>query len=274
MKIKRFNQFVFESFSSVNEGGKVFDDTKKIKLEYVDATIKDIEEKLLSPLGLRLGKNAIKLGSAGHADVSGDIDFGVIGKDLDELYDTLKMKFPRNETNFIKGLEVLSTSWPISGDKGLVQVDMIPVYNKKWTEFIYKYPEGSKYKSAHRNWLMMAVLSAIRENEIKDPNTDEVLSYDGFLLNLNKGLFSMKKDYHGKTKTLKHGNIVEEKLKTIDPIELVHFVFGKRYKLEDVETFEKAYSIINREDFKWRNNKKTIKENLKKFLIRADLKLP
>lgn len=274
MRIKSFNQFVFESFDPINEGGKVFDDASKIRKENVDATIKDIEENLFPSLGLSLDKNVIKLGSAGHADLSGDIDFGVIGIPLEDLHETMKVKFPDKEINFMKGLEVLSTTWPIKGGDGEVQVDLIPVYDKEWTKFVYGYPEGSKYKSAHRNWLFMAVLSAIKENVERDADTDEPVAYDGFMMNLNKGLFAIKKNYQGKTKILKHGQIVEEKLITMDPDKFVKFVFGKEYGQKDVETFEDCLHIINKSEFKWQDNIEDIKKNLKKFLDRVKLPIP
>jgi len=275
MRIKNFEQYIFESYSPLNEGGRVFgDDTRKINKDEVAGTISDIEERLFPSVGLN-SKNIIKVGSAGHADVSGDIDFGVVGKDLEILKGILEMKFPNNKINFIKGLEVLSIEWPIGKDKknGKVQVDFFPVYDKNWSAFIYKYPTDSKYKSAHRNWLFMAVLSTIK-TDIEKAETGEELSYDGYMMNLNKGLFSIKKDYQGKTKILKHGEIVEEKLVTTDPNKFVEFIFGKGYKPEDVRTFEACWHIINKKDFKWHDNLGEIKKNLKKFLERVKLPIP
>jgi len=282
MRLKSFRQHVSEraailiAHNAIFEGGKVFhDETKRINKDQVDATISDIEKNLFPTLGLKLDNNVIRLGSSGHSETSGDIDFGIIGMDLSKLHDLIKSKFS-NKTNFIKGLEVLSIEWPIEGDEenGLVQLDFIPVYDRDWTEFIYKYPTESKYKSAHRNWLFMAVLSSIRNNVEKDETTDEPLSYDGYMLNLNKGLFSMKKDYQGKTKILKHGQIVDDKLITTNPKEFVEFVFGKGYKPKDVRTFEECWHIINNDNFKWIDNIDDIKKNLKKFLSRVELPIP
>ena len=272
--VQSFGHYVFERYNPLFEGGNVFDNVNKINKEDVDATINDIKDRLFPSLGLEFDKNVISIGSAGHADVSGDIDFGVIGKDLQELYATLQSKFPQHKSNVMKGLEVLSTEWPIRGDeKNLVQVDFIPVYDRAWTEFVYRYPEGSDYKSAHRNWVMMAILSTIKDNVEQDED-DQPLSYEGYTMNLNKGLFSIKKDYHGKTKILKHGQIVEEKLVTTDPDKFVKFVFGDSYGPEDVRTFEDCWHIIGKSDFKWRDKISEIKENLKKFLDRVELPIP
>lgn len=270
MRIKRFNQFVFEN---LNEGGKIFPDTSKINKEDVDATVKDINDNLLSTLGLELGKTVIRIGSAGHKDVSGDIDLGLIGIDLEKAHSILVDKFPDNEINFIKGLEVLSIAWPIHGSNDLVQVDMMPVYHKEWTEFVYGFPEGSKYKSAHRNWLFMAILASIKNN-VKTDDSGEELSYDGYMMNLNKGLYSIKKDYHGKTKILKHGQIIEEKFITANPDKFVKFVFGNEYRPDDVRTFEESWSITKKSDFKWHDKLDVIVENLKKFLDRVELPIP
>lgn len=276
MRIKLFNQFILESFNPLNEGGKIFDSTTTIRLEEVDPTIKDLEEHFLSKLGLEIGKNVIRIGSAGHTDISGDIDFGIVGIPIEDLHKTVVDKFPDTEVNFMKGLEVLSIVWPIANDvdDDFVQVDMMPVYHKEWSEFVYKFPKDSKYKSAHRNWLMMAILSTIKKNVESDPETGKELEYDGYMMNLNKGFYSMKKDYHGKTKILKHGETVDEKLITTDPEKFVKFVFGKRYKPEDVRTFEDCMHIINKSDFKWKHKVHEIKKNLKKFLERVSLIIP
>lgn len=276
--VKSFGVYVFEKYNpmALLEGGKVFDDTQKINKDDVDRTIEDIKERLFRPLGLKIGENVIKVGSAGHAEVSGDIDFGVIDKNLEELKDTLELKFPDNKVNYLKGLEVLSIEWPINADSdkyGMVQVDMIPVYNKAWTEFVYRYPEGSAYKSAHRNWLMMAILSTIKENVEQDEN-EVPISYDGVMMNLNKGMFSITKNYQGKTKILKHGETIKEELVTNDPDKFVRYVFGQDYTPDDVKTFEDCWHIITESDFKWHDKLEEIKENLKKFLNRVNLEIP
>jgi hypothetical protein len=271
MRIKRFRQF---NESLLLEGGNVFFGTRKILKSSVEPTVDDIADRLFAKVGLALGKNAIRIGSAGKADVSGDIDFGVEGMDLKELRSKICSEIPSVKTNMLDGLEVLSVKWPIEGTHSMVQVDFVPVYSRKWSEFVYKYPDGSKYKSAHRNWLIMSILSSIRSNVEYDPETKEPVEYDGYIMNLNKGLFSMRKDYHGKTKILKHGVLTDEKLITSDPDEFVKFVFGAEYKPEDVGTFESAVRIVEKPDFKWHDNLEDIVENLEKFLDRAGLAIP
>lgn len=272
--VHSFGHYVFEKYNPLFEGGKVFDDTQRINKDDVDRTIGDIKKRLFPALGLN-DENTFKVGSAGHTETSGDIDFGVIGKNLEELKGTMELKFPENKTNFLKGLEVLSIEWPINGSEkyGMVQVDFVPVYNRAWTEFVYRYPEGSAYKSAHRNWLIMAILSTIKENEEFDEN-DQPISYDGVSMNLNKGMFSITKNYRGKTKILKHGQVEDKELVTDDPDKFVSYVFGRGITPDDVKTFEDCWHIINTSDFKWAEKIEDIKQNLKKFLSRVNLEVP
>lgn len=259
----------FKQYTELNEGGKVFDGTEEVLRAEVDDIESDVRKRLFVPLGIE--DKAKRIGSAGHKDVSGDIDFGVSDIDLEILYDKIQDKFKDLGVNFIKGIEVLSVSWPFDGKH--VQIDMIPIYDDKWSYFIYKFPIGSKYKSAHRNWMLMAILSTIK-NDIKKDEDGNVISYSGYILNLNKGIFSMNKNYIGKTKILKHGKIENEKLLTTDPTEAVRMIFGDEYSPEDVETFEQCARIIRNSDFRWKDRVEDIKENLVRFLNRAGLEVP
>ena len=98
-----------------------------------------------------------------------------------KIYELLSEKLPEAlgfdpELKLMKGLKIVSVGWPIEGDpeRGIVQLDLISVSNMEWAEFIYYSPDykmgESKYKSAHRNWLLAAILSARREILSKDEN--------------------------------------------------------------------------------------------------------
>ena len=268
--LKRFNQYINENY--LLEGGNAVHDTNRISIDDVPFTIDDIYKNMFPLLGIKKS-DTIRLGSSGHSETSGDIDFGIMNTDLSVLHDKFLKVFSSEESHFMKGIEVLSVTWPINKSSKKVQVDFLPVYDKKWTEFIYNYPDKSKYKSAHRNWLLMAILSSIKDNIKKDEN-DNILSYDGYILNLNKGLFSMHKSYVGKTKVLKHGTIENEEHITSDPKEFLNLVFNKDVFEKDIKTFEDCWKLIHSNNFRWIKKLSAIKEKLLEFLNRAELKIP
>lgn len=268
--IKRFKQYINENY--LFEGGNAVHDTKRISIEDVPSTINDIYENMFPKLEIK-ETDSIRLGSSGHTETSGDIDFGIMLTDLSAINDKFIVAFPKEESHFMKGIEVLSVTWPINKSNERVQVDFLPVYDKDWTKFIYKYPENSKYKSAHRNWMLMAILSSIRDNVVKDENGN-VTAYDGYFLNLNKGLFSMHKSYVGKTKLLKHGTMDDEVHITSDPKEFLNFAFGKDVMEKDVNSFENCWNLINSNNFRWKKQIQLIKDNFIDFLDRAELKIP
>lgn len=268
MRIFRFDEF------KLFEGGKALETTRRILKDEVHRTVKDIEERLLRFLKIKEHK---VLGSAGHKPDSGDIDIGV--KDFivdDAVVSAVKVQFPDYECKWMKGLEVLSVSWPIKGkkDNGFVQVDIIPIKNESWTDFVYKFPEDSKYSSSHRNWMIAAIVSVIEE-DVKKNDDGEVLECSGYMFKLNDGLWKVRKSFVGKDgKVIKTYKKLNERKITDDPRQFVKFVFGERTEPEEVETLESCLDIINSSNFKWRNNLEDIKEKYKTFLDRVSLRHP
>lgn len=267
MRILSFAKF------ALFEGGKALEQVRRILKDEIPETIKDVEAKLLPVVG---SKNYKVMGSAGHKPDSGDIDFGLMDVEVDEvLVSRLKQKFPDREIEFMKGLEVLSMSWPIEGDEknGMVQIDMIPVKNEEWSDFVYGFPEGSRYTSSHRNWLLAAITAVMRDSERKDDDGN-VLGYTGHMFKLNDGLFKVEKSYEGKTKILKASKKISEEKITDDPSKFVKLLFGDKFKPSDVVTVEQCVNIMKGPDFKWKDKMDDIKDYYSKFLERVSLQFP
>jgi len=278
------------------EGGNAIDMVRPIKQSEVAPTLAAIEEVVLPELGLDgFGKDCMLIGSAGKKkddwDESGDIDIGFAVDSFVEnntinneqapkhLYDMLRRKFPMYQAKWMRGLEVVSFGYPIANDpvKGYVQIDFIPVKDMKWAKFIYYSPDyrndESKYKSAHRNWLLAAIISQIVEDEEFDADGNK-LGYSGYMLRLNDGLSKIRKSYVGKTKLLKNARKVKDVPVTKSPTEFVKFLFGDGIKPADVGTFENAWRIINDPDFRWADRVGDIKDALENFLRRVKLPIP
>lgn len=264
MRIYRFAEF------SLLEGGKALDGVRRILREEVPAIISDVEAKLLPVIGASDHKI---LGSAGKKEDSGDIDFGVIGVEVDEnLEERVREAFPDLDVNFMKGLEVLSVGWPIKGG-GTVQIDILPIKNEMWSDFVYKFPEGSAYTSSHRNWLMAAITASMRVSEEKDEEGN-VTDYVGHMFKLNDGLYKVEKTYRGKTKLLKSSKKLSEEKITDDPREFVKMLFGGKFKMSDVGTVEQCINIMKGPDFRWKDRLDNIKDYYRKFLERVSLPYP
>ena len=182
----------------------------------------------------------------------------------------------------MKGLGIVSLGWPIQGDfrKGIVQLDLIPVSNMEWAKFIYYSPNykiaESKYKSAHRNWLLTAILASRRKIIKVDPE-GQVLDYDSPVLMLSDGLFWHTKSYAGKIKNrLKNPKKIEgsERFVTRNPQEFIDFTLGPGYTPEEVKTFEQVFYIINDPSFELYGNLGEIKDKFKEYLERTGLEIP
>lgn len=260
----------FESFV-LNEGGKALTSVRSVSRDEALATIEDLKINLIPKLGFDWNENVLLIGSAGHKEKSHDIDLGIFGKDTHSIQG--KLETLSDEVKFMEGLDILSFAWPIAGSGDHVQVDMIPVVDKKWTEFVYEFPDGSKYKSAHRNWMFSAILSRIIKDK-KHDDAGQLESYTTYVFKLNDGMFKTKKSFIGKTKRLKKAEKESEELVTIKPKEFVKFLFGDEYTKEDVVTFEDVWHIMSDSNFKWKDNLTEIKKEYKTFLKRANLVLP
>jgi hypothetical protein len=186
------------------------------------------------------------------------------------------------EIAFLKGLNIVSIGWPVEGDvtKGIVQLDLIPISSMEWAEFIYYSPNykigESKYKSAHRNWLLAAILAARREVIDNDEN-GEIMDYNSPVLILSDGLFWHTKSYRGKLKSrLKNPKKIEgsERFVTRDPQEFIDFALGRGYTPNDVKTFEALLNIIKSPDFELNQNLPEIKDKFIEYLTRANLEIP
>lgn len=296
----------FSKFIVLNEGGAAIKTSRRIREDEFPKTLESIKKILFPILSIDPNKNKeeyIIIGSIGKKknpeDTSGDLDLGYdsswfarthnvdIKETSTKIYELLSEKLPEAlgfdpELKLMKGLKIVSVGWPIEGDpeRGIVQLDLISVSNMEWAEFIYYSPDykigESKYKSAHRNWLLAAILSARREILSKDEN-DEVMDYNSPVLILSDGLYWHTKSYKGKLKArLKHSKKIEgsERFVTRDPQEFIDFALGRGYKPSDVKTFEDLLKIVKSPDFELKDRLPEIEERFIEYLKRADLDIP
>jgi len=296
----------FNRFNKLNEGGAAIKSSRRIREDEFPGTLEDIKAALFPILGIdpnQQGVEYIVIGSIGKkgdpSETSGDLDIGYDGnwfarkegigyKECSKrIYDILESEVERTlgfypEIKHMPGLNIVSIGWPIEGDanKGAVQLDLIPLSSIEWADFIYYSPDykrnESKYKSAHRNWLLAAVLSARKEILSRDEG-GEVMEYDAPVLILSDGLFWHTKSYKGKIKPrLKHAQKIQgsERFVTNNPQDFIDFSLGRGYTSNDVKTFEDLFKIITSSDFELKDFLPEIKEKYIEYLTRAGLPIP
>jgi hypothetical protein len=288
----------------LNEGGQAIKSSRRIRESEAEKTIDSITEKLLPLLGNpKREKEYIVIGSIGKKknpdDTSGDIDLGIssafvtnhfnVPPDffLETVFEVLKDELPEVlgtddvEIKMMKGINVISIGWPIEGEfsKGTVQLDIIPISDMDWARFIFYSPDyriaESKYKSAHRNWLFQAILSALKEPKTFDEN-GEVLDFDTYAIRLNDGVYKNSKTYKGATKRLKNPQTVpgQSIFITRDPKKLLAMLFGPDVKENEVKTFEDVWKIVTSPNFIYSDKLEKIKENLVKYLTNGGFEIP
>ena len=121
----------------------------------------------------------------------------------------------------------------------------------------------SSFKGAHRNDLLRAIAKVISFQPIKIDNNGNLLTWIQFDLCSN-GMFNCVKtivdenDNHLKwgdtDEDLEIGYAVDlsKKLISADPNEVIKYLIGNKYKINDIDTFEKLLNIIEHDnDFKF-----------------------
>ena len=293
----------FSSFSKLFEGGAAIKSSRPIKESEVEKTIQHMREVLFPLIGDgEFDKDYLLIGSIGKkkspSDTSGDIDLGIAqeflaqkfgisaDQSLQFLYDKLSSELPailgyEPDMKLMKGINVLSIAWPIEGDteNGTVQLDLIPISNMDWAKFIFYSPDyrknESKYKSAHRNWLFQAILSALKNVTKRDENGD-IIDFDTYALRLNDGIYKNKKTFQGATKRLKRPDTVKGQsvFVTRDPQELLDLMFGGGVKPDNVKTFEDVWNIVTSPNFKYSDRVEEIRQDLIRYLNNAGYVIP
>lgn len=294
----------YKEFISINEGGSAIKSSRSIREDEFPETFQSIKSILIPILGIEREDDYLVIGSIGKKpnpeDVSGDLDlgfkwevsakkYGISNKKdlLGKLFEELKTKLPNElgfdpELNLMVGLNILSVGWPIKGDPnfGVVQLDLISLSDLEWAKFAYYSPDyrkgESKYKSAHRNWLFQAILSAMKDIITKDEN-GEPMEIDTYVFDFSDGLFKTRKTFAGKRGRLKNpvkADGSQRELITSNPQAFLNFAMGPGFSPDEVKTFESLLAALKSPKFKNKQNLSEIKDEFKRYLERTPLIMP
>ena len=146
-----------------------------------------------------------------------------------------------------------------------VQVDILFTVTPEFCKFYMYSPseKESSFKGAHRNDLLRAIAKVISFQPIKIDDNGNLLTWIQFDLCSN-GMFNCVKTIVDENDNhLKWGNTDEDleigyavdlskKLISADPNEVIKYLIGNKYKINDIDTFEKLLNIIEHDnDFKF-----------------------
>jgi hypothetical protein len=235
------------------------------------------------------------LGSTGKkpaGQTCGDIDMAIdaakVGANFklkfDEvqpyIYDKLKSKF-KNVVN-MKGLGIISFLYPIPNSDGKFgQVDVMLVDNVDLASFVFHSPDftknESKYKGIYRSMLLMLVIKYMDVNdEVEYFDDGDLKTFTKYSITAKKGLFKQLKTYQGKIGKVKNPRAVKGSDQPITqvPSEIVKLVFGDKYDVSDMNSFESIYKIVTSSDFKHKKHANKIIKAFKDDIIKKGLPLP
>ncbi len=298
--MKTFKSFLTESL--LLEGGKAIKSSVRINQLNVAPTLENIYRNLLPKLGIKQSDTAV-LGSTGKKDPekngteegsSGDIDLGIASgvimkannlSDEDELFDFIKDACKdQKEIQVFKGLEVVSIAYPIVNSDGkqadeYCQVDLMPVDDLAYAAWSYDSPGfgESKYKALYPKEFFYAC-AKVADTKVTDSardGTDTPITWTRLFFDLNKGLMTGTQTVKGKTKEVTKGaKTSDKKVKSTDPKEIVHILFGPKFSPEDVKTWEQVFEVVNSDDFIHKDKLDEIFKIVKTGLERKKVPVP
>ena len=276
--MKSFRQFI-------KEGGKAVSGVSRINQENVDATVKDIFNKVISTL--KLGEKDIGLlGSTGKkkpGESSGDIDVAIDVNSVlranklkkgSEVFDFIEKKVRRvsKAVKASKGFGVISLEWPIVNkdkkQKGQrVQLDLMLVDNLELAKFSFWSPssEESKWKGIYRN-MMLSAIATHMDFEVVEKGFDEEgkeipVTFKRNFIDLKKGLVRGLQTRIGKSGKL----FTKGRKQTLDttviadsPKEIVNALLGPAFNINDANSFESLFKVLSHPKFLYKKNKKDI----------------
>lgn len=282
-----FLNIVYQSLfdkALIKQGGLAVKNVQRIKKEDIPYTVNAIKNLLIKPFfpELNLNIDLFLLGSTGKKQSSGDIDIGIDATKISGTTILEKVKklfafiYSTHLTSEIKinqiTLDMIHLGFPIYNKHGktneLVQVDILLTDYPEFTKFYMYSPKQleSKYKGAHRNDLLRAILNAI-SYEVLQVLDNQVVSWKQYDL-AQDGLYYQTKtlvDPDGNKLKYKdtdedliplYAKVLDSKTISHDVQTVIAFLFGEGFTQQDIDTFQKTFRIIlNNKKFRYRNKR-------------------
>lgn len=280
--------------SIISEGGLAVPDVDRIQKKYIFNTIAKFKKEIIEPLFGDLKDSIFTLGSTGKKASSGDIDLAI---DINALPDKNIL------TNMINLVEVCAKNgynscintfnydmvhiaYPQTGNKSKnVQIDVLFTEVPEYVKFYMYSPDekSSKYKGAHRNDLLNAILKSFSYKSIEKKGREdikwEVIALDeSGLAKCVKSLVDANGNrlkYKNAEPLLKSYAKDEQRIPISTDIDyIIWLTVGEGYSIDDIDSFEKLFDIVkNDSNFRYSKNSEEILKICAESLKESKFKL-
>lgn len=271
----------FTKAEIIVEGGNAVPDVVRINQENSIPTVNKLFSEFLPKLKIKKNHTAI-LGSTGKKapkQSSGDIDVAISATELlkqnnlqtfDDLMDHIVgivkgMKFAFKD---MRALGIISFAYPIVNEDGLqegqkVQVDFMVVKDVKYAAWSFYSPSylESDLKGVYRNFLNFNVAkNAKLEVKKIDPDTKAPIEWSRYWVHNTDGLqYGTQTNVSAKTnKVVKTLRTIEKTTISMKPDDVASFLYGPKYKANDLLTFEACIKAVMSASFPYKDKRKII----------------
>ncbi len=255
------------------EGGKVFKTNSSISKELIPETLTNFYNEVLKPLNIK-NSEWCTIGSTLKKNISNDIDIAVV-KPINEIE-----AFLRNynfEYRNLKGLDILSLSFPITKTDKTVQIDLIPTDNLTYCSWSYHspYEDESNYSATYRNALLESIASEIDKKILSTFDNGDIKKLQKKYFSYSKGLMEKIDSFVGKRgKQVKKHNTLERKCISKDPKYISEYLLGEGTTREHTNSFESIFTRMMSAEFPYKEKIVDIKEKCISILKRKKLDIP
>ena len=298
----------------LTEGGNAVSVASRINQPNVASTLDDIYKNVLPEFKIKKTDTDMYtiLGSAGKKkdnESSGDIDLAI---SIEQVMKGFKLKTkeeamkkiqdivaklgtemakkhghdgqqPKDFFKLMPGLETFSLGYPIDNKDGkqdglFVQLDIMPSDNIDmigWTMSAPHHTESST-KGVIRAELLSAIIKYSDFKVVKKDSSGEPLIVKRYYMDLKSGLYYMTQERKmGKSgKYTSAFETKEKKLISSNKDKIIQFLFGKKVKADDANTFEKLWTLLNSDDFKFPDKREEIVKAFKENAVRHKVDMP
>ncbi len=257
-----------KEWTKVNESGKAaIPSSRSLTWEEAQEVYKFVQTNIVPRLGIQ-EEDIDVIGSYGKkvkGELHGDLDVAVSTKALTERNDLDQgdlLDFVNDtladmgyETKVMKGFKQVSAGIPIPGTDDIAQVDFMLSPDLDWSRFIYHSPnyreQESKYKGSLRNTLLMAIISETDKNILKQTPEGDVEELESNVIRYPEGIYKSRRSWAGKKGLIKTPKLLRDfdKLITTNPQEVTELVVGRGYTPENINTFERLWHLVTRDNF-------------------------
>lgn len=272
-----FKKLLYQSLfqNLLKQGGNAVANVQRIQQENIIPTVNVFLSKIIKPLynNLTWDKDIFLLGSTGKKSSSGDIDIGIdfnkIKQSNQTIMDQLKKLFIKiYESGLCEDIKInqitndmIHISFPQYNKLGQrigknVQIDILLTPFKDFCRFYMYSPseQESKYKGAHRNELLRAIIKVLTFKPLQYLN-NELVRWKQYDLN-SQGLCAEQKtliDNYGNKLKYKDTNqdlipayakVIKSKFLTHNPNVVIKVLVGDIFKQKDIDSFQKLFKII------------------------------